>query len=110
MVSAILLGTAAVSGAVSVVGMAVPTPMWLQYGALGLCALMIVMNYSDRRNAVQRLDKERDTKDALAKATLGTLNRMCSVMEAKPCMMSNSVLQEIRDAIQTEMRNGRTQI
>jgi len=104
MTSTILLGTAGVSGIVSAIGMAFPTPMWLQYGALGLCALMIVMNYADRRSIIQRLDRERDTKDALAKSTLGTINRMCTIMEAKPCLASNSVLREIRDTIKSEYR------
>ena len=103
----VLLGTAGVSAVVSAVGIAIPTPMWLQYGALGLCALMIVMNYADRRNAIQRLDKERDTKDTLAKATLGTLNRLSHVMETKPCLMSDAVLREVREAVREEMKNGR---
>lgn len=106
MSSTVLLTTAVVSGIVSVVGMVDPTPLWLQYGALGLCSLMVVMNYADRRNLTQRLDQERDTKDVLAKTTLGTMNRLCAVMESKPCMMSDSVLEEIRQAIRSEMRNG----
>ena len=108
MVSEILLGTAGVSGVVSAVGMITPTPLWLQYGALGLCALMILMNYADRRSMTQRLDRERDIKDALAKATLGTMNRLCNVMETKPCLTSDSVLEEIREAIRSEMQNGNT--
>ena len=108
MIHAMLLTTAAVSGVVSVTGMAVPTPLWLQYGALGLCALMIVMNYADRKSMTQRLDHERDVKDVLAKSTLGTMNRLCSVMESKPCLASDSVLGEIRDMIRSEMQNGNT--
>jgi len=86
--------------------MVLPTPEWLQYGALGLCALMIVLNYADRRNIVQRLDSERATKDVLIKTTLGTLNRLCAVMETKPCLTKDSVLEEIRRTIKAEMCNG----
>jgi len=106
MLNATILGTAAASGLLSIVGMVVPTPAWIQYGALGLCALMIVMNYADRRSIVQRLDSERATKDVLAKSTLGTLNRLCAVLESKPCLMSDSVLTEIKETIKAEMRNG----
>ena len=106
MVSTILLMTAGVSGAVSVVGMVTPTPLWLQYGALGLCALMIVMNQADRISLTKRLDRERDAKDVLMKSTLGTMNRLCTILEIKPCLMSDSVLDEIKEAVRSELRSG----
>ena len=102
-----LLITAGLSAAVAAIGMAAPTPAWLQYGALGLCALMIVMNYADRRSLVARLDLERDARDILVKSTLGSVSRLAAVMEHRPCLAGDSVVEEIRRTIRDEMQSGK---
>ena len=82
--------------ATSALGMTmVPSPEWLEYGALGLCGLMILCNFWERKTLVEELHRERERAEVLSKATIGTLNRFCRVMESRPCLHGDSVLSEV---------------
>jgi hypothetical protein len=64
-------------------------PDALQYGALGLCGVMIVLNWFSTRSMAQRLDRDRTEIVELHKATLATLNRVCEGLEDRPCLIGD---------------------
>jgi hypothetical protein len=65
-------------------------PDALQYGALGLCGAMILMNWLAMRDMAKRLDRDRKEIVELHTSTVSAIRRMCEGLEDRPCLAGES--------------------
>ena len=68
----------------------------LQYGALGLCGAMVVMNWLSSREMAKRLDESRTRIVELHTRTITTLDRLCQALEDRPCLANDQRVDDLK--------------
>jgi len=68
----------------------------LQYGALGLCAVMVCMNWLSSREMAKRLDESRERIVKLHATTISTLDRLCQGLEDRPCLANDQRVSDLK--------------
>ena len=71
---------------------------WLQYGALGLIGIMLILNHFDRI----RMSKALDRKDAemlkVSTRAINFIDRCCRLLDERPCLIGHVKAQPGLDA------------
>lgn len=69
----------------------------IQFGALGLCGYMVLMNYRDRDRMLKVLDKrdeyireEIEARAQLMDKLTTAMNRISETLEDRPCILGDS--------------------
>jgi hypothetical protein len=68
----------------------VPGMEFLEYGALGLCSLMVIMNFVERQKMGKRLDVQGEELIELHKTTLGTMSKLTDALHDRPCLVHDT--------------------
>lgn len=63
-----------------------PSPGYLQYGALGLCAIIVVFLCGFIRQLIDKLDRKDQTLADLYKKNTDAFNRLADLLEDRPCL------------------------
>ena len=59
---------------------------YLQYGALGLCAVMVLLNYRDRWETVKQLKSQEERNVLLLQRNIRAFERISQALEDRPCL------------------------
>ena len=59
---------------------------WLQYGALGLCALMIMITQINWVRMAKAMDKKDERSSAIGDNAVRFIQRACDLLDARPCL------------------------
>ena len=93
--------TAVIAVASAIIAQVPNIPDALQYGALGLCGLMVVLNWITSRSMALRLDEGRNRVLDLHERTISTLTRLCDGLEDRPCLMSDHRIRDTKRKLET---------
>ena len=66
----------------------------LQYGALGLCALMVINSIRERRQMAAELDRRARRMEDLVKHNTDAMNRLAQALGDRPCLREDSRVRE----------------
>ena len=78
---------------------------WLEYGALGLCGIMVVMNWLDRRAQGRTLDARNKRLDKLLTLNIRAWNRVADVFRDRKCVAGDSRVDNLGE-LDTDDPNG----
>jgi len=59
---------------------------WLQYGALGLCAIMVVFSQWNANRMAKALDRKDERGNAIAENAVRFIQRCCDLLDDRPCL------------------------
>ena len=62
---------------------------WLQYGALGLCAIMVVFSQWNANRMAKALDRKDERGNAIAENAVRFIQRCCDLLDDRPCLMGH---------------------
>lgn len=75
---------------------------WLQYGALGLCGMMVLMNWLSQRDLVKTIHLREKEKDAQAEAFVEqgrlfteTMRHLSEGLKDRKCLLDDERIQDI---------------
>ena len=73
-------------------------PAGLQYGALGLCAVMVLHNAYERRAQAKELDRRAQVMEGLIQANTAAMNRLAGALGDRPCLADDSRVRDPTEA------------
>jgi hypothetical protein len=59
---------------------------WLQYGALGLCAILVVIAQINMTRMARALDRKDERANAVAMNAVKFISRCCDLLDRRPCL------------------------
>lgn len=62
----------------------------LNFGALGLCAVMIWQNWKDRQQLARELDRRHAHAEQLLQNNIAAMNRLADALADRPCLTDDS--------------------
>jgi hypothetical protein len=62
---------------------------WLQYGALGLCALMVIFSQWNANRMAKALDAKDERTNLIAENAVRFIQRCCDLLDDRPCLMGH---------------------
>jgi hypothetical protein len=82
------------------------TPMdrWLQYGALGLCALMVIFSQWNANRMAKALDAKDKRTNAIAENAVRFIQRCCDLLDDRPCLYGHVKGRDALNGAQSEER------
>ena len=73
---------------------------WLQYGALGLCAIMVVFSQWNANRMAKALDRKDERGNAIAENAVRFIQRCCDLLDSRPCLQGHVKYKEGLDSAQ----------
>jgi hypothetical protein len=80
-------------GCVAIIGMA-NGDAYLQYGALGLCAIIVIFLCKHIIQLTEKLDKKDKTFIDLCERNTTAYHRLTNMLEDRPCLMKDKRIEE----------------
>jgi hypothetical protein len=62
---------------------------WLQYGALGLCALMVIFSQWNANRMAKSIERKDERTNAIGESAVRFIQRCCDLLDDRPCLMGH---------------------